>query len=268
MYTYTLCLQAYYIYSQQLYRIDINLGFPNATTLIEDFNEGVQYYINSRYGSCSIAPINTVNSTVVAEDADGTLHLEGLKEHFLRRDASNYSYEGVSQLRDVDTESWISLRNNQTLNKRTIFNDGYIQVYYTQNTWSVVSSFNSSSNNTVPWEIVVVGTFTYRLDNGTWVTTNGTSTYHVLEFQTVEPDFDVFDASICFGIDQYSLLSLTFPLPAGTLLTSLDHTQLKSKVRMALSQAVNIPASRIGGIHVSSSVTIHRHNYNYVTGFE
>ena len=246
--------QAYYIYSQQLYRIDLNLGFPNATTLIEDFNEGVQYYINSRYGSCSIAPITAVNSTAVAEDPDGTLHLEGLKEHFLRRNASDYSYEGVSQLRDVDTESWISLRSNQALSNRTIFVDGYIQVYYTQSTWSVASSLNSSSNDPVPWEIAVAGTFSYRLNNGTWVTTNGTNAYHVLEFQTVEPDFDVFDASICFGIDQYSFLRLTLPLPAGTLLTSLDHTQLKSKVRMALSQAVNIPASRIGGIHVSSSV--------------
>ena len=248
-------MQAYYIQSQQLYRIDFNIGFRNATTLIEDFNEGVQYYINSRYGSCSMAPITALNSTAVAEDTDGTLHLEGLKEHFLRRDTSDYSYEGVSQLRDVDTESWISLRSNQRLNNRSIFIDGYIQVYYTQNTWSVASSFDSSSNSSVPWEYIVAGAFSYRLDNGTWITTNGTNVYHVLEFQTVEPDFDVFDASICFGVDQYSFLSLILPLPAGTLLTSLDHTQLKSKVRMALSQAVNIPASRIGGIHVSSSVT-------------
>ena len=248
-------MQAYYIQSQQLFRIDLNIGFPNATIFIEDFNEGVQYYINSRYGSCSIAPITAVNSTAVAEDADGTLHLEGLKEHFLRRNASEYSYEGVSQLRDVDTESWISLRSNQALSNRSIFIDGYIQVYYTQNTWSVASSFDSSSNNSVPWEFIVAGTFSYRLDNGTWMTNNSTNIYHVLEFQTVEPDFDVFDTSICFGVDQHSFLSLTLPLPAGTLLTSLDHTQLKSKVRMALSQAVNIPASRIGGIHVSSSVT-------------
>ena len=99
----------------------------------------------------------------------------------------------------------------------------------------------------------MVGNYTYRSDNGTWVTFNDTSVYHVLEFQTVELDFDVFDASICFDVDQHSYLSLTLPLPAGVLFTSLDHTLLKSKVRTALSQAVNIPASRIGGIHVSTA---------------
>ena len=219
--------------------------------MIEDFNEGVQYVINSRYGYCSISPISVINGTAVTEDPDGTLHLQGLKEHFLIRNESDYTYEGVSRLRDVDTESWISLRDRQVFNNRSILTDGYIQVYYTQSTWSVVSSFDSNSNKSVPWEYIVSGTFSYQLDNGTWVTFNGTSAYHVLEFQTVEPDFDVFDTSICFGVDQYSLLRLTLPLPAGTLLTSLDHTQLKSKVRMALSQAVNIPATRIGGIHVS-----------------
>lgn len=249
--------QVYYAYTQQLYRIDISAGFPNATVLIEDFNEGVQYFINSRYGSCSISPINATYSTAVAMDPDGSLHLESLKAHFLRLNESSYSYEGVSRFRNVDTESWISLRKNEVLNNRTILNDGYIQVYYTQPNWSVSSSLGISSNVSVPWGFVVGGNFTYRLDNGTWVPYVGTTRYHVLEFQTVEPDSDVFDASICFGVDQYSFLSLTFPLPPGTVITSIDHTLLKLKVRTALSQAANIPASRIGGINVSSSRTLY-----------
>ena len=245
-------IQVYYIYSQQLYRIDISTGFPNETVLIEDFNEGVQYFINNRYGSCSISPINPANSSAVAVYPNGTLHLEGLKRHFLRQNDSAYSYEGMSRLRDVDTESWITFLNNEVFSNRTILTDGYVQVYYTRPNWSVTSSYNSYSNMTVPWEYVVVGNYTHRADNGTWVTFNDTSVYHVLEFQTVEPDFDVFDASICFGVDQHSFLSLTLPLLAGVLFTSIDHTLLKSKVRMALSQAVNIPASRIGSIHVST----------------
>ena len=251
-----LFVQVYYIFSQGLYRIDLNIGFPNATTLFEDFNEGVQYYINRRYGTCSISPISAANSTAVVEDSDGTLHLEGLREQFLRRNESTYSYEGVSQVRDVDTESWISLRDYQVLRNRTTFTNGYIQVYYTQDTWNITSSFGSSSNTPVPWEFVISGTFSYRLYNGTTVTYNATNRYHLLDYQSTEPDFDVFDASICFGVDQYTYLSLTLPLPAGTPLTSLDHTQLKSKVRMALSNAVNIPASRIGGMHVSTIVTL------------
>ena len=234
------------------------MGFPNATFLIEDFNEGVQYLINDRYGSCSISPVSVANSPAVAVAVypDGTLHLEGLKEHFLRRNDSSYSYEGVSRLHDVDTESWITLRDYENFNNQTIWTNGYYQMYYTQPNWSVSSSYSSYSNISVPWEYVLAGTFSFRSDNGTWVTYNNTFRYHILDFQTVEPDFDVFDASICFGIDQYSLLSLTLSLPAGTLLTSLDHTLLRSKVRMALSQAVNVPASRIGGIHVSTNTSV------------
>ena len=250
---YVMLVQVYYTYSQQLYRIDISTGFPNATVLIEDFNEGVQYYINNRYGSCSISPINTTYSSAVAMYPNGTLHLEGLREHFIRENDSSYVYEGVSRLRDVDTESWISLIDHRVFNNRTIFTDGYVQVYYTHPNWSVSSSLNSYSNMSVPWQYVVSGTYTYQSDNGTWVTYNSTNEYHVLEFQTMEPDFDVFDVSICFGLGQYSRFRLTLPLPAGTSLASVDQTLLKSNVREALSQAVNIPASRIGSIHVSSS---------------
>jgi len=114
-----------------LYRVDFNIGFPNSTILIEDFNEGFRYYINDHYGSCSIAPINATYSTAVAVD-DRILHLETIKEHFLHVNESSYVYEGVSRLRDVDTESWISLRNYQVLNNRTILTDGYVQVYYTR----------------------------------------------------------------------------------------------------------------------------------------
>ena len=237
-----------------MYRIDINTGFPNASVLIEDFNEGVQYYINNHYGSCDISPINATYSTAVAMYPNGTLHLEGLREHFLRENASSYVYEGVSRLRDVDTESWITLIDRQVFSNRTVFTDGYVQVYYTHPNWSISSSLNSRSNMSVPWQYFVSGTYTHRLDNGTLVTYNGTNAYHVLEFQTVELDFDVFDVSICFGLGQYSRFRLTLPLPAGTSLASVDQTLLKSKVRMALSQAVNVPASRIGGIHVSGSI--------------
>ena len=246
-------VQEYYFYSQQLYRLDTNFGFRNASILIEDFNEGVQYFINNRYGSCSISPVNVTYSSAVAMYSNGTLHLEGLREHFIRENDSSYVYEGVSQLRDVDTESWISLIDRQVFNNRTILTDGYIQLYYTHPNWSVSSSLNSYSNMSVPWQYVVSGTYTHRLGNGTWVTYNGTNEYHVLEFQTVEPDFDVFDVSICFGLGRHSQFWLTLPLPAGTSLASIDHTLLKSRVRTALSQAVNIPASRIGSLYVSSS---------------
>ena len=246
-------VQEYYFYSQQLYRLDTNFGFRNASILIEDFNEGVQYFINNRYGSCSISPINATYGIAVATYPNGTMYLQRLRELYIRENDSSYVYEGVSRVRGVDTESWILLIDRRAFDNRTIFSDGYLQAYYTHPSWSVSSSLSSYSNMSVPWHYVVSGTYTYQSDNGTWMRYNSTNEYHELEFQMVEPDFDVFDVSVCFGLNQYSHFNVTLPLPAGTSLVSIDHTQLKSKVRAALSQAVNVPASRIGRLYVSSN---------------
>ena len=239
----------HYAYSLQLYRFDFDTSFFNSSARIEDFNEGVQYNINYRYGSCTVQPINATDSTAVATDSDGTFHLEGIKEHFLRQDQYVYTYEGISQVRDVDTESWISSRTNEVLNQRTNFS-GFIQVFYTSN-WSIVNGFNSTFNMSVPWRVILDGNFTYRFDNGTVSQFYQRNEYNMLEFQTSEPDYDPFDASVCFGVDQYTLLRLTLPLPDGTPYTSLDHSLLRTRIRLALSQAVNVPATRFAGIIVS-----------------
>jgi len=75
--------------------------------------------------------------------------------------------------------------------------------------------------------------------------------YSMLEFKASEPEYDPFDVAVCFGPDQYTLLQLTLPLPSGVPYTSLDHSLLKTRIRLALSQAANIPPTRVGGIDVS-----------------
>jgi len=201
-----------------------------------------------------VRPINATDSTALATDSDGRYHLEGIKEHFLRQDQFMYTYEGISQVRDVDTESWISQRNNEPLNSRTNFT-GFIQVFYTSN-WNIVNGFNGTSNMSVPWRVVLDGNFTYRLDNGTIVPYTLRNEYNMLEFQVPEPDYDPFDASICFGVNQFTLLRLTLPLPDGTPYTSIDHSLLRTRIRLALSQATNISPTRLAGINVSIYFTI------------
>ena len=242
-------LQEHYGYSLQLYRLDYDSSFFNSTAVIEDFNEGVQYNINYRYGSCSVLPINATDSTAVATDSDGRYNLDGIKEHFLRQDQYTYTYEGISQVRDVDTESWISLRNNEVINSRNNFT-GFLQVFYTSD-WNIVNGFNSTSNMSVPWRVVLDGNFAHRFDNGTISQFKQRNEYNMLEFQVAEPDYDPFDASICFGVNQFTLLRLTLPLPDGTPYTSIDHSLLRTRIRLALSQATNISPTRFAGINVS-----------------
>ena len=106
------CIQEYYGFSQQLYRLDLYANSDSPVATIEDFNESVQYYISYRYGTCSALPINATSASAV-RDSNGTFHLQGLKDHLQWQDQYNYTYKGISQVRDVDTESWISVRNNQ-----------------------------------------------------------------------------------------------------------------------------------------------------------
>lgn len=230
--------------------MDYDKSFTNSTVIIEDFNEGVQYKINGRYGSCSIVPINASDS-LAEVGQDGMLHLQTIKNHFLREDDFNYTYEGVSKVRRVDVESWISLRDRQVFNNYSVLTDGYVQVFYTQPNWSIVYAINRTTNMSVPWRFVIAGNFSLLSQEAN--STYFVITDEVLEFKTEEPaDFDVFDVSVCFSPDQYTILQLTLPLPEGINYSSLDHTLLRSKVRLALSQAVNISTSRLGGINVSS----------------
>lgn len=230
--------------------MDYDQSFTNSTAIIEDFNEGVRYNINSRYGSCNVIPINATNGLATEVGDDGMVHLQSIQNHFQRQDDYNYTYEGTSQVRRVDTESWISLRDREVFNNYSVFTDGYVQVYYTLPSWNIVYGYNKSSNISVPWRFVLAGNFSLLSEEKN--STRFVITYEVLEFKVEEPNFDVYDVSTCFSVDQYTTLRLTLPLPAGIPYTSLDHSLLRTRIRSALSQAANISATRLGDIRVSS----------------
>lgn len=238
----------YYSNSQQLYRLDFDQSFTNSTVIIEDFDEGVQYRINGRYGSCNIISINSTNSIYAEVGDDGMVHLQSIKNHFLRQDEYNYTYEGVSQVRKVDAESWISQRDREVFNNRTVFTNGSIQVFYTLPGWNISYGYDKYINVSVPWRSVIAGNFSQlsQEENSTYFVVNS----EVLEFRTEEPNFDVFDVSVCFSVNQYTTLRLILPLPDGVSYTSLDHSLLRTTVRSTLSVAANVSASRLGGINI------------------
>ena len=177
--------------------------------------------------------------------------MQTITNHFQRQAEYNYTYEGLSKVRRVDTESWISLRDREVFNNYSVLTNGYVQVFYTLPSWNISYGYNKSSNVSVPWRFVLAGNFSLlsQENNSTYFVINE----EVLEFRTEEPDFDVFDVSVCYSVDQYTILRLTLPLPDDVTYTSLDHSLLRSRVRSALSQAANVSASRLGGINVSSA---------------
>ena len=177
------------------------------------------------------------------------VHLQSIKNHFLRQDEYNYTYEGVSQVRRVDAESWISQRDREIFNNQTVFTNGSVQVFYTLPGWNISYGYDKYINISVPWRSVIAGNFSQlsQEENSTYFIVNS----EVLEFRTEEPNFDVFDVSVCFSVDQYTTVRLILPLPDGIRYTSLDHSLLRTTVRSTLSAAANVSASRLGGINVS-----------------
>ena len=214
----------------------------------------MRYNINSRYGSCTIVSINAINSAASEVGNDGAVHLQSIKNHFLRQEGYNYTYEGISRVRNVDTESWISLRDREVFNNYSVLTDGYIQVFYKLPSWSITYGYNRTTNTSVPWRFVIAGNFSLlsQEENATY----HFITYEVLESRTEEPDFDLFDVSVCYSIDQYTTLQLALPLPNSVNYTSIDHSLLRSRVRSAFALAANVSASRFGGINVGYSIVI------------
>ena len=83
------------------------------------------------------------------------------------------------------------------------------------------------------------GDFNFQLPNGTMGSVYQRVGYKMLENKTSEPDYDPFDVSVCFGVGQY------IHITDGTPYASIDHSLLRARIRLALSQAANLPATRL-----------------------
>ena len=205
-------------------------------TLIHDFNIGAQYIIDQNTQSCYIQNLTKQNtfydSTV---DSEGQLHLQSLRNLFLANDQYNFSYEGVTTVRGLMVDVWISPRDFQKYYRTNITN-GVYNLYFTRPGQLVASEFGVTVDPVIV-QTKFSGFARTELSNGTIDEQNFTVTTSLFGFTPSEPPLDVFDTSVCYSPSDYVMIRFTVP----SNVTFNSQTQFRSDIRSAfMKYAANI----------------------------
>lgn len=197
-------------------------------TIVHDFNVGVQYRLNSNYGTCKVEPITAANSYFDASlGDDGQYHLKDSRHLFLI-DQFDFVYEGVKN-DSVVLDAWIGYRNDSIVfSNVTIMNSVY-QIFMSR-PGQVLLSTHGMSVGPFPWQASFSGSFSYELPNGTAIKGNFSDTSFLYDFAMVEPPFDAFDVSSCFK--ETDFVMLVFRLPGH--IYGVDQISFRGSIRVAL----------------------------------
>ena len=262
-------LQEFYDLPHQLFRIDVlsrRTGSPKPISLIHDFSTSVQYAVGTRVRSCTAIPLKQVAPYFfdVATGDDGTLQIVSPNNFFFLGNEFNYSYEGVSRIRGVDVDSWVSVRNFERLTSGINLTDAIYEVFFTRPGW-VYSTDRSINTDPVPWRMKISGMISILnvSDNSTTITINGTFLRDYFDFSAEEPNYDAFDISLCSGPDDYHTILMLIPGQEK----GIDFGQLRRNIRTSVSNYTGLRPLQIGNIQVRLSQLYHSHTVLYPLTF-
>ena len=252
-------LQEYYDLKLQLFRADYysdgdsESGLPEAPyTLIHDFNLETQYIINRQLRNCSISAIKPEQGfDRVVED--GMARLASPRDLLLLTNEFNYSYEGISNVRGVDVESWISYREFEELGNINLTNTLY-EIFFTRSDWSIGTSSSPASSQPSIWQIKLSGIVDFiNSTTNLMQSENFSSTFDFFGFSSGEPDQDEFDTSVCVSVSDYYVVILFIPIEG----VQVDYSQLPRNVRSSLADFTKVQPLQIGNIQVYVCTYIH-----------
>ena len=185
-----------------------------------------------------------------ADVENGMARLVSPSDFLLLSNEFNYSYEGVSVVRGVEVDSWISYRAFEELAYGN-FTDTLYEVFFTRPDWSIGTTSSAHSSEPVLWQIRISGTLTF-LNSSTNETQSEefSSTYDTFSFSSSEPDLDEFDTSVCVEDGAYFSVGLTLPVEG----IQVDFSLLPRNVRTSVSDFTGVRPLQIGNIHVSHVV--------------
>ena len=248
-------LQEFYDLPQKLFRIDVynnrsRGGAPGPISIIHDFNTSVQYVISNQIVNCSARSLSEASPfffDITTNNSD-TPQLVSPNNFFFLGSEFNYSYEGVSSIRGVDVDSWVSVRDFERVAGAVNLTDTVYEVFFTQpgRTYFTGRSVNTAP---VPWRIKITGgvSILNSTDNST-VKFNGSYQADFFDFSTEEPPYDAFDISSCSAPDDFFTMILTIPGQER----GIDFGQLRRNIRTSVSNYTDLRPLQIGNIQVSS----------------
>ena len=238
-----------------LFRIDVYNGknsrgrVPGPISIIHDFNTSVQYIISNRIINCSTQPLFKASPFFFdITTNDDTLQLVSPNNFFFLGNEFNYSYEGVSNIRGVDVDSWVSVRDFEKVAEAVNLTDTIYEVFFTRPGW-IYATDRSVNNNPVPWRIKITGGVSVRnfTDNST-IKFKGVFETDFFDFSTDEPPYDAFDISSCSAPEDFYTMVLILPGQER----GIDFGQLRRNIRTSVTNYTGLRPLQIGNIQVST----------------
>ena len=252
-------LQEFYDLPHNLFRIDVYYtgqrgGTPGPISIIHDFSTSVQYVVNNQILNCSAQPLEGASPFFfdIATGEGDSLQLVSPNNFFFLNNEFNYSYEGVSNIRGVDVDSWVSVRDFERVSPGVNLTNGIYEVFFTRPEWFYING-GSVNSDPVPWRIKFAGTVNYlNMSDNTTGMINQTFVMDFFGFSTDEPSYDVFDVSSCSAPDDFYVLILFIPTQGE----SVDFGQLRRNIRASVSNYTGLRPLQIGNIQVRSVVLL------------
>ena len=249
--------QEVYDIQNNLFRIDFynsgrgrgrDLGPPGPVSIIHDFDTATQYFIGTQILNCTATPLSVSAPYFfdVTTDNSGTLQLVSPNNFFFLGNEFNYSYEGVSNVRGVDVDSWVSVRDFEKVAQAVNLTDTIYEVFFTRPGWIYVTD-RSINTDPVPWRVKLSGrvSFLNSTTNST-VNINGTFQLDYFDFSTSEPNYDSFDISLCSAPEDYHTVLMMIPGQEK----GLDFGRLRRNIRTSVSKFTGVKPLQIGNIQV------------------
>ena len=225
---------------------------PGKISLIRDSAHNIDYIINRQLSNCTVIPHN--DEAAYFQSLEGNSDL--LAQLVTPADLLNftqqfeYAYEGVTNIRGVDVDAWISIQPMGILRftiGEVVVRNGTLELFFTRPGWRITSD-RTVTTDPVIWRIRISGDL--LLTNGrTNSATSGfySAMYNIFDFSSEEPDFDVFDVSACFSPSEYHVLSLAVPGQQQ----GLNFSQLRKNLRSAIVDYAKIQPLQVGNIQAS-----------------
>ena len=241
-------------YDALLFRLDVRYN-NTLYSIIHDFDLSVEYIIDRHGSHCYVQPLTNASFLYdMARGTNGTFQLRSPTDFFRLGTGYNFSYEGVTSIRGIEADAWISIRDSFPLSvANNTLDNATVEVFYSRPGWTSRSLYSTSSDP-IPLAINLTGIIVNRScdDEMCENAMEFSAFYNIFDFSSQEPDFDVFDTSFCSTPGEYDILSLIIPGQEG----GMDLSQLRRSVRLGLTGWAGIPALQVSNIQVDFIVYI------------
>lgn len=181
---------------------------------MHDFSIGAQYFLKPDENRCLISSLNSNNTFYDGTmDSNGHLRLDNLRNLFLANSQFQFVYEGVSTVRGIPVDVWLSYRGQERIQNNNFYNVTYI--IYISRPGQIVSSEFGLTTTPVIVQTSFKAVLQVNFSNGTTTMRNISSITGLMGFTPSEPPLDAFATLNCLSIADYQQIKFRIPLTSG-----------------------------------------------------